>query len=221
MIIASLVVTSFVSGTSAPPWFTYVVLAFCIGGIYFARLRDISAKTVVMFYDFEEELEGAFGRLHDAADCLSACRKVWHIESSGKVRDRKYHAGASEIVSRKATSVGRKQPPYVKSNVEMISMSVGTQTLYFFPDRLLIYDKRGVGAVSYDTLEIDISQQRFIEETRVEKDAEVVDRTWKYVNKKGGPDKRFKDNPQYPICLYDEIALLRSTGLNEHFPKMG
>ena len=32
--------------------------------------------------------------------------------------------------------------------------------------------------------------------------------TWTYVNKDGGPDHRFKNNPTVPILLYDEIALL-------------
>jgi len=27
--------------------------------------------------------------------------------------------------------------------------------------------------------------------------------TWKYVNKKGDPDKRFKDNRKIPIVLYE------------------
>lgn len=42
----------------------------------------------------------------------------------------------------------------------------------------------------------------------------MVDRTWRYVNKKGGPDKRFKDNRELPVCLYDEVQLSSSTGLN-------
>lgn len=47
------------------------------------------------------------------------------------------------------------------------------------------------------------------------RDAEVVDRTWRYVNKSGGPDKRFKDNRQIHVCRYEQISLSSSTGLNE------
>ncbi len=48
-------------------------------------------------------------------------------------------------------------------------------------------------------------------------DAKVVDRTWRFVNKTGGPDKRFKDNRELPIALYEEIELTSTTGLHERF----
>lgn len=32
--------------------------------------------------------------------------------------------------------------------------------------------------------------------------------TWLYVNKNGGPDRRFKDNRQLPILLYWHLRLL-------------
>jgi hypothetical protein len=56
---------------------------------------------------------------------------------------------------------------------------------------------------------------RFIESESVPRDAKVVDKTWKYVNKSGGPDQRFKDNKELPVCLYEEISLTSPTGLNE------
>ena len=43
----------------------------------------------------------------------------------------------------------------------------------------------------------------------------MVGRTWRYVNKKGGPDRRFKDNCEIPICAYEQVHLSSSTGLNE------
>jgi len=35
------------------------------------------------------------------------------------------------------------------------------------------------------------------------------------VNKKGGPDRRFKDNREPPVCLYDGLSLQSVTGLHE------
>ena len=42
----------------------------------------------------------------------------------------------------------------------------------------------------------------------------TTDHTWKYVNKSGGPDKRFKDNKKLPVCLYGQVELKASLGLN-------
>lgn len=87
--------------------------------------------------------------------------------------------------------------------------------MHFFPDRVLIYDAAGVGAVSYQTLLVTVRDRRFIEDETVPSDALIVDKTWKYVNKSGGPDRRFKNNHELPICLYQEMTFTSSTGLNE------
>jgi hypothetical protein len=99
----------------------------------------------------------------------------------------------------------------------VLSLGAGRQTLYFLPDRLLVYDSAGIGAISYRTLSLSATRQRFIEEDSVPSDATVVDRTWRYVNKSGGPDRRFAHNPELPICLYDELTFRTASGLNEVF----
>ena len=108
-------------------------------------------------------------------------------------------------------------PGGVRTNVEVPTIPAGRQTLCLFPDRLLVFDKEGVGAVSYAALEVETAPTRFIESESVPSDATVVGQTWRYVNKSGGPDKRFKDNRQIPICAYEEVTLKSATGLNEAF----
>lgn len=199
-------------------WPTWLLALFSVAGIagtYAAHARDAFEKTVVLFYDFDSDMEAAYAQLHSAASQLAKCAAVWHIEASGKVHDRKYHAGASNLVRRKSTSIRKAEPPYVKTNIETISVGVGRQTLHFFPDRVLVYDTNGVGAVGYSELRVEVGATRFIEDESVPRDAEVVDRTWKYVNKSGGPDRRFKDNKELPVCRYEEISLSSPTGLNE------
>lgn len=198
-----------------PSWLIWFLLLAGIAGTVVAHTKDALAKTVVLFYNFDSEMENAYAQLHSAATQLSGCASAWHIEASGKVRDRKYHAGASDLVRRKNTFIRKSEPPYVKTNIETIAIGVGRQTLHFFPDRVLVYDENGVGAVGYKDLRINIGQTRFIESGSVPKDAQVVDKTWEYVNKSGGPDRRFKNNKALPVCRYEEIVLSSGTGLNE------
>ena len=63
---------------------------------------------------------------------------------------------------------------------------MGKQTLYFFPDKVLVFEKDCVGAVSYENLNIQIQEAKFIEDNGVPSDTTVIDHTWKYVNKKVG-----------------------------------
>lgn len=213
--IASAVILGVGISLNWPAWLLALLALAGAAGTYAAHTRDALEKTVVLFYDFDPDMEAAYAQLHTAASQLASCAAAWHVEASGKVHDRKYHAGASDLVRRKSTSIRKAEPPYVKTNIETIAVGVGRQTLHFFPDRVLVYDQNSVGAVGYQELRIDVGVMRFIESGSVPRDAEVVDRTWKYVNKSGGPDKRFKDNKELPICRYEEITLSSQTGLNE------
>jgi hypothetical protein len=44
-------------------------------------------------------------------------------------------------------------------------------------------------------------------------DTQIVDYTWRYVNKKGGPDRRFNFNKQLPVCLFSEMDIESPGGL--------
>ncbi len=178
-------------------------------------LKDTLRKTTVLFFDLEPEIEAAFQKLHDSFGYLSSSSSKWHIEAEGAVNNRKRNAGATSVIKRTAISLGIGNPPYIKTNVSVPSVPVGKQTLYFFPDKVLIVEANGVGAVSYPNLQISVENTRFIEDGNLPKDAKVVDRTWKYVNKRGGPDKRFNDNRELPIALYEDLNFTSNTGLNE------
>jgi hypothetical protein len=216
-VVASLVLLLFVLNTSrsVPTVLFSAVLAVSV--ILAARYRDRIRKTVVILYDFDPPVEEAFLRFTEWAQAVASSRRAWHIAASGQVYDRKYHAGASELVRRNPTTLRTSSPPFIETNVPVISLGAGRQTLYFLPDRLLVYEPAGVGAVTYRTLEISVTSQRFIEDSGAPADATVVGHTWRYVNKSGGPDRRFNHNPQLPICLYDEMNLHTSSGLRETF----
>ena len=207
--------TGFLAYQGAPTWATYLSLGFMAILTLLAVYRDSMAKSAVVIYDVDEDCQPMYQSLYDAFDRMRQCRGRWHLQAQGRVLDKKYHAGADSLVKRSAISLTVKNPPYVKTNVATPSIPVGSQTLYFFPDKVLVFEPNGVGAVSYENLVLDVTLTRFIEEGSVPRDATVVGHTWKYVNKRGGPDKRFKDNRKLPIALYEDVHFSSNTGLNE------
>jgi len=215
LVIAAAIVFFFFALASGSGWFVLFALTVGTAAIIAAKYRDTMRKTVVILYDFEPGVDESFRRFHEWAQAVSASRRAWHIAASGEVYDRKYHAGASAIVRRNPTLLRTAAPPLVRTNVPVLSVGAGRQTLYFLPDRLLVYDPQGVGAVSYRTLDVSVTRQQFIEESGVPGDATVVGHTWRYVNRSGGPDRRFSSNPQLPICMYDELHFRTASGLNE------
>ncbi|MES2467744.1 MAG: hypothetical protein V4675_10620 [Verrucomicrobiota bacterium] len=192
-----------------------MIIALSVGGgSCYAFQRDEVVKTAVLLYDFDPVLEQAYGALHTEATRLAQCSGCWHIAASGNVPDSRYHAGASKLVDRKVTTIRAESPHFLKTNVQTIAISVGRQILYFFPDRILIFDSGRVGAVGYHELTVKVSQRHFIEDT-APPDAQIIDHTWRYVNKNGSPDRRFASNKQLPVCLYDQFHFASRSGINE------
>lgn len=180
-----------------------------------ASIKDNLRKTTVLFFELELEIETLYQKLHDTFSQISSCSSKWHVEAEGAIKDRKRNAGATSVIKRTLISLSKGNPPYIKTNVSVPYIPVGKQILYFFPDKVLVFESNRVGAVSYQNLDISVENTRFIEDGIVPIDAKVVDKTWKYVNKHGGPDKRFKDNRELPIALYEDIHFPSDTGLNE------
>jgi hypothetical protein len=106
-------------------------------------------------------------------------------------------------------------PKVLRSNVTPPAITLSGTAFFFLPDVILV--KRGgrFGAVGYDDLQVGTQTSRFIEDGTPVADAEIVGNAWKHPNKGGGPDRRFRDNRQLPVCLYDAIHLSSSSGLNE------
>jgi len=215
VLVFSIIVVLLLVAIEMPAALIVSLSVFAIGFCWLAAMRDALRKTTVILYHLEPEIETAYSRLHEAFAVLCSCSRIWHIEAQGRVVDRKYHAGASGVVKRKQVTLTIGAPPFVKTNIKVPLVPVGKQLLAFMPDRLLVFDSEAVGAISYSDLTLKVAESRLIEEEALPQDATVVGKTWRYVNKNGGPDRRFKDNREIPICAYEQIHLLSNTGLNE------
>lgn len=183
--------------------------------ILLATLVDKKRKTTVLVYDIDEDADQEIQRFYNAFDELMGCGGAWHISSQASVYNKKYHTGANQLIKRASVRIGYKTPKYLKTNVKVPAIPVGSQTIYLFPDRILIYDKKSVGGLAYGSFSVTQTSQRFIESGVVPRDGTVVGHTWQYVNTSGGPDKRFSNNRQLPILLYSELLFVSNHGLHE------
>lgn len=203
-----------------------VAMGMALIGWIFVRWIESYQRKAVLFYELEPEAERSFTQLTEAFDLLAACGGKWHVAAGGAVQDLtqwKRNAGASHVVKKAPTTLAYTLPGIVSSNLTPPSVKVGTQTLYFLPDVVLIEHGKSFGAVGYAGLELHWQDSNFIEEGNVPADALVIGQTWKHPNKSGGPDRRFRDNYQIPICRYEAFHLRSSSGLNEllEFSKTG
>ena len=215
--IGGAIVVVWLVAAAAPGWAVAAALLACVAGCWLAATRDTLRRTTVIMYDLEPDVAKAYEAIHAALEDLKGCGRVWHVQAKADVLDAKYHAGASNLIKRSAVSVTIGQPALVKTNIDVPLLPAGRQVLAFMPDRLLVLESSAVGAVSYPDLVLEHRDTRFIEVQTPASDATVVDKTWRYVNKSGGPDRRFKDNRELHICAYSQLRFSSTSGLNEVF----
>jgi len=173
------------------------------------------SSTVSLDYDLSSEGSQRFEALRDAFGAVASCSRVWSIPLERQEADWKRNAGVSKTVERTQISPRRANPLLVKSNAEFLQLPLGKETLYFTPDAILVIAGAKVAAFRYGDVEIVSRPTRFVEDSAAPSDTQVVGETWRFLNRNGGPDRRFNNNRKLPICLYGEIDFKSASGLNE------
>lgn len=198
------------------PWLPFATgLVWLFPLIYVAGV-DRKARTYSLLFELEPAAEVRWREMNAVLVRFASAQAVWRVAANASTTDWKRNAGAQTLVDRRRVVVSRKGPPFVSTNVQPWCVDAGDQQLYFMPDRLLIYGQGRYGAVAYDSLDIGLSLDRFIESGPVPGDATVVGSTYLYVNKNGTPDRRFANNREIPVVQYAQTVLSSPTGLNIH-----
>lgn len=197
-------------------WLGALILVIGLAATFWAWVRDKARKTIVIFYEVEGEPAARFDALVEAFQSAARSQKAWHMTAAAAVSDLQTHkrsAGASQIVQREEASLSMSGPAVIASNITIPTLKSKTRSVFLLPDRLLILQGGQYADVAWDSVSATADESRFIEDGPVPSDAQVVDHTWQYVNKSGGPDRRYKDNRELPICLYGELLVSGSSGL--------
>lgn len=179
-------------------------------------LSERAKRTVVTFYQVDGPTATWYEQVANGFAELGSLGGAWRIQESGAIdstHQYKVNSGASTLVRRSATVFTVTPPRTLTTNISVPSLTCGKDSLLFLPDRILVRSDRSWSDLTYDTLQITSTSTRFIETDRVPHDGEQVGTTWRYVNVKGGPDRRFKDNPQLPIMRYGRLEITSPGGL--------
>ena len=196
------------------PILFFVVFGFSLYLTYLANQLDQERRTYNLEYNLDEASRQQWIATNTAFNALAQSQALWRITTLDHTYDWKRNAGATSLLNRVRASLAQQSAVYIASNLTPYCLHIGTQQLFFFPDRIYIYQDRIYGAVEYSGLGINTGQTRFIEDSVPPSDAQVVGSTWQYVNKGGGPDRRFNNNRQLAIANYGVVELHSATGLN-------
>ena len=192
----------------AAPKFSFLFL-FAVTFKIYCRIKGI----IDLDYDIDEESLGVIRNKMLPMVRVAQCAKVWRVNSSSGVIDTKYSAGATSLIKRTQCIALTKAVFPFKSKMNAVSFISPNETIIFLPDRLFIIQGTKIASVNYTDMDISADTTDFIEEEILPRDAQVIRYTWKYVNKSGGPDRRFKDNKEIPVCLYGQLKF-KAPGVN-------
>lgn len=179
-------------------------------------LNDRARQKVVLFYDVNDKHSTWFDSVVRTWDGLAASQKLWRILRAGAVATTyqfKTNAGASSIINRVNATATTAGPKQLATNIEVPSITAGNSALYFLPDRVLVREGKHFSDVAYRHLAVHAGSTRFIEDSVPPSDALQVDQTWRYVNVKGGPDRRFANNRLLPVMQYAQLDITSPQGL--------
>jgi hypothetical protein len=180
-------------------------------GIFISK-RFAESHTDEINFSLDQESAEQFRARQQALSVLSSCARIWVVNTSASNADAKRNAGAYTLISRGPAAVGNLPTKGFKCSLPIPSIRANNIVLHFLPDQILIYTGR-YGSISYAQLLIEVRSTRFSETKPIPGDSRRIDTTWQYVNKSGGPDRRFNNNRQIPVLEYGEVTFRTATGL--------
>ncbi|MBZ3664015.1 DUF4236 domain-containing protein [Pseudomonas monteilii] len=192
----------------------FAALAAIAGWLFW---RDQLGRLTVLFYEPDQATSALFDQLCTVLSEAANARKLRSIASTSRYADPKYSAGAGQGVQLGEARLVLGNAPGVVANVQVPILASKRTTLALYPDRILAFQENAVGSIDYVNFSAVSSGIRYVENNSLAADAAVVDKTWQYVNKKGGPDRRFKNNRELPVCAFSQLNLSTPDGLDMRF----
>lgn len=176
-------------------------------------LVHLTAGRIKAEYVFDDFSRMKYETLLQAMETLRSNQKVWQLTSVYANQRSRVHGGASQSLDKVPVTIKRKTPYFLRMNVTCYQIKLKKEMLYILPDQIIVKNGSKFGAIAFSELQFEIGTENVID-TAAPKDAYVVSKTWRYVNKDGTPDRRFSNNVQLPVCLYAAVSVRSGSGFN-------
>ena len=142
-----------------------------------------------------EEVKAAFS-------VLRKCSRVWLYEVQpigtsviGSITQATYSP-----FSRLPAVIFNRPIPNVEVNISVPGITYQDRAVYFLLEKLLLINGNSVRHVNYEDLRIKTDFIEYVEaEGHVYADSQVIDHRWRFINRDGSRDKRFKENVELPV----------------------
>lgn len=175
-----------------------------------AELAALKNKLEAIEYDADKSVSSvvltSYENMCQSFEQLLTSQKIWVQRS--KVQNLVAKSSAASLVDLKETTFGVGVFNYIKSKFDVPVIPLDSQLLYLYPEfAILSTSPCRFEIINYNDITLNFTTIRFNEPGVFPTDAERIGSTWEYVNKNGGPDRRYANNRQISIVKYGGITL--------------
>ena len=181
-----------------------LLVGVVIGVISFLGYLHESRRQVVVVYLLDAYTTRRLAHAERLVNQLRQCGGAWTYLVEHKFGTRwrpayKYNAGDSFSVSRLPVVVFKRFLPNVKTNISVPGIACAGMAIYFLPNKLLLLADAETRWLDYSEVMLSLSTLVFVElDGKTYHDSRVLDWRWRFINKDGNRDLRFKSNYQLP-----------------------
>lgn len=177
---------------------------------YGEKLNIAQEDVVKLRYDVIGELSDdekeKYVEFCESFKVLRNSENVWNVTTEIKNTEQKSWAGLS--IERKdyifrCGGFNELNTPYEIPRITLKDNRIGI----FYPRFVIITTQNDFDVMPISSISLKHYNVKFQETGTIPSDAEQLGRTYRYVNKDGGPDMRYSYNPTIPIVLYGEIEV--------------
>ena len=168
---------------------------------------------------FDKSMDKQYIELENSFSSLMRCEKIWDITSEEE--NDEYKSSADIILSKEEVKIDIKNIEFIRSTYSALHFeNKNGGDLYIFPtfiyvdsvnDDIEILDIRDMSISFKSTINLEY------DEFDIPSDSKIIGTTWQYVNKKGGPDKRFSENYEISEVRYGELIIQSKSGFFEEY----
>ena len=196
---------------SSKMFFIWLVLGFVT--IIAANVYDNSQKITQLFYELENDEQNKFNEMDTIFSDLSKAEKIWFVNVEQTQKSTSQNKYGLELIGRKVISLTKSVPVFIETNLEIWSIDIGNLSLYFFPERILLFNNHNYASIAYQELNIKYTEFCYLEEDELTKDGHIAGKIYKYINNDGSPNKRYANNPEIPLVSYGLLKFYSANGL--------
>lgn len=187
----------------------WILISILIILVFYLNKLDKKRKKTIIYYDENKTLEN-FNLIYKQIKLILEKNYIWLIQSEEANNNLKNNAGASTSVKRAEIFVKQNIFPFVdvECNINIPGIVVNDIIYCFYPDALVKVIGHDIEIINYDKIKILSSTSRFIENEKKSDSLDIKGYTYQFVNKDGSADRRYTNNPEYPICLYSNYEVI-------------